>query len=522
MLLLLILAFGGLIDSLYLTWEHYNNILPPCSINPLIPAFLIDCGKVLTSPYSVIFDIPLALLGVIHYSLLMIGILGALVYKKKVFFYWTILQSFVGAIASFYFMYIQLGIIGSICLYCTISALISFAIFVYIYNFLKKERFELHNYLYAFVYQNFFKRIFFLFDPEFIHNEMIKIGVLLTKTGLIKLLGTKFIFKDISLKQKILGINFENPIGLAAGFDYNADLTQTLFNLDFGFQSVGTITNLPYEGNPRPRLGRLPKSRSLMVNKGFKNLGAKITAEKLKKSSSIEFRIPVAISIGMTHSEKITNIDEAVSDVVSAFKIFEKSVVKNSFYELNISCPNLIHAKNISFYPPKNLERLLSAIDKLRLKKPVFVKMPIEKTNRETISMLDVITKHKSVNGVIIGNLQKDRKNPAFVKNELKKFRVGNFSGKPCEERSNELIKLTYKKYKNRFIIIGCGGVFSAEDAYKKIKLGSSLVQLITGMIFQGPQLISQINLGLIDLLKKDGFKNIKEAIGSAISKDRT
>ncbi len=105
----------------------------------------------------------------------------------------------------------------------------------------------------------------------------------------------------------------------------------------------------------------------------------------------------------------------------------------------------------------------------------------------------------------------------SLIPSEVKKFKNGYFSGKPCEKRSNELIKLTYKKYKDRLIIIGCGGIFSAKDAYKKIKLGASLVQLITGMIFQGPQLIYQINLELIDLLKKDGFKNIKNAIGKNI-----
>ena len=140
--------------------------------------------------------------------------------------------------------------------------------------------------------------------------------------------------------------------------------------------------------------------------------------------------------------------------------------------------------------------------------------MPIDKTNAQVSAMLGEIVKHKSVKGAIFGNLQKDRKNPAIVPAEVKKFKVGNFSGKPCEERSNELIRLAYKKYGDKLIIIGCGGVFSGKDAYKKIKLGASLVQLITGMIFQGPQLISQINLELIDLLKKDGFKNITQAIG--------
>ena len=180
---------------------------------------------------------------------------------------------------------------------------------------------------------------------------------------------------------------------------------------------------------------------------------------------------------------------------------------------MKISCPNIIHGSNVSFYPPKNLSQLLSAVQKIKIKKPIFIKMPIELSDRDILNILNVVIKYK-IPGVIIGNLQKNKNDPALVKEEVKKWKVGNFSGKPTFNRSNELIKLTYKKFGKKFIIIGCGGIFSAKDAYTKIKLGASLVQLITGMIYQGPQLIPQINLGLIDFLEQDGFKNIKDAIG--------
>lgn len=511
LLFLIFLVGAGLIDSVYLTWQHFNQVIPPCTVSPLIPAFLIDCGRVLTSPYSLMFGVPLALIGSLHYCLLSLLIVLALTSRIKLVRYWIILQSAFGALFSLYLMYIQLIVIKSLCIYCTLSAFISLTLFALTYYFLKKERFELHTAVYAFVYQNLIKRIFFLFDAEFIHNVMVKRGKFLATTPLIKFVGSKLVYKDKSLRQKVAGINFENPIGLAAGFDYNADLTQALYYLDFGFQSVGTITNQSYAGNPYPRLGRLIKSKSLMVNKGFKNKGAQSISNQLK---GLQFRIPVGISIGMSNSESLTTVEKSIKDVIAAFKTFEKSGVKNSYFELNISCPNLIHAKQISFYLPKNIRLLLSAIDRLRLKKPIFIKMPIDKTNAQTLGLLDEIVKHKSVKGVIFGNLQKDRKNPAIIPSEVKKFKVGNFSGKPCEEKSNELIKLAYKKFGSKLIIIGCGGAFSGQDAYKKIKLGASLVQLITGMIFQGPQLISQINLQLIDLLKKDGFKNIRQAVG--------
>lgn len=514
MILILLLAIAGLIDASYLTWEHFNQVIPPCTINRFLP-ILSDCGKVLQSQYASIFRVPVALIGAFYYFVLIFIIISSLMSTKKIFRYLIILQTMAGAVMSLYFMYLQLAVIRSICIYCTISALISFIIIFLVYKVIKKERYELHLKVYAFVYQNILKPFYFLFDPEFIHNRMVHGGSLMAKTPLIKLMGSKLIFKDKSLKQKIAGINFENPIGLAAGFDYNADLTQTLYYLDFGFQSIGTITNGEYAGNPPPLLGRLIKSRSLMVNKGFKNKGAKFISEKLK---DLLFMIPVGVSIGMTNTQKIKSLNEAVRDIISAFKTFEKTGVKSSYYELNISCPNLVHAKTLSFYPNKNLEVLLTAVDRLRLKKPIFVKMPIDKSNRDIGLMLKTISKHKSIKGVIFGNLQKNRKDSSLVQSEVRKFKIGNFSGKPCEKRSNELIEFSYKNYGDRLIIIGCGGVFDGKDAYKKIKLGASLVQLITGMIYQGPQVISQINLELIDLIKKDGYKNIKEAVGASVN----
>lgn len=507
-LLTLFIVFG-IIDAGYLTYEHYRQVIPPCTVNRFLP-IISDCGKVLRSSYSVMFGVPLAVAGVIQYSLLLITLILLAIYRKKIYSYWIILQSMIGAIFSLYFIYIQLVILNSICIYCMLSAFISFMIFFLICKIFIKERFSLRLTIIAFIYQKIIKPILFLFDAEFIHRSHVFFGEFLGKTFAKNYFNWKLNYQSPKLKQKISGINFIGPVGLAAGFDYNAKLTQILSSLGFGFQSVGTITNQPYEGNPKPLLGRLPKSQSLMVNKGFKNIGVIKIAEKLKK---LKFIIPVGISIGMTNSLKITSTAQAIEDIVSAFKIFEKSKIKNSYYEFNISCPNLIN-NNVDFYKPANLNQLLQSIKRLRIKKPVFVKMPIDRNDQEFLEILKTVSQFTFIKGVIVGNLFKDRKSPLLDKQEVKKFKVGNFSGKPCEPRSNELIKLTYKKYGNKLIVIGCGGVFNGADAYKKIKLGASLIQLITGMIFHGPQLISQINLELEELLERDGHKNIKEAIG--------
>ncbi|OGK23145.1 dihydroorotate dehydrogenase (quinone) [Candidatus Roizmanbacteria bacterium RIFCSPLOWO2_01_FULL_37_13] len=527
---ILVLVLLGIIDSGYLTYEHYAKTVPPCSTS-----IFIDCGKVLRSKYAVMFGIPLAVIGVIHYGLLTIFTLFAWVSHSrpakggvnssgnlfnwipdqvrndKLWKYFVVIQSTVGAFASVYFMYLQLGVIGSICLYCTFSAIISFIIFGLAMIFLRKEKKELALVLFAIFYQKILKNIFFLIDAEIIHESMLSTGEILGNIFPVKYSISRLTkYKDSSLKQKISSINFETPVGLAAGFDYEAKLPLITPALGFGLQTIGTITNMPYEGNPKPRLGRLPKSKSLMVNKGFKNEGA---LQIVKRLEGLRFDIPIGISIGRTNSPKLPTLKQSIEDIVECFIKLQTSNLKHSYYELNISCPNIIHGSDITFYPPKNLKTLLAEVEKLRINKPVFVKMPIEKSDRETFNMLDVISKYK-IAGVIIGNLQKNRKDPELVQEEVKKFKVGNFSGKPTFNRSNELIKLAYKKFGKKLVIVGCGGIFNADDAYTKIKLGASLLQLITGLVYQGPQLITQINYGLIDRLKEDGFKNIKDAVG--------
>lgn len=358
-------------------------------------------------------------------------------------------------------------------------------------------------------YRYIFKPILFFFDPEKVHNFTTSLGEQIGKVGFLrKFIALFFARKNPTLKQKVLGINFDGPVGLAAGFDYEAKTIQILPSFGFGFHTIGTITNLQYKGNPRPRLGRLPQSKSLMVNKGFKNNGSVWTAEKLTK---LEFEIPLGISIGKTNHKEIDTQIDAISDIVEAFKIFESKRIKNSYYELNISCPNLYG--NVTFYPPENLDDLLFAVEKLKIDKPIFIKMPISESNQRVRKMLDVIMKH-NIKGVIFGNTQNDRTNPAFVKEEIR-WQKGNFSGLPTQKRSDELISLAYKYCGDKLIIIGCGGVFSTQDAYRKIKLGATLVQLITGLIYEGPLLVAKINKELPKMLAEDGFKNITEAIGS-------
>ena len=509
--MLVVLSLVGLLDALYLSYEHFQNVIPPCAVGSFS-----DCGKVLQSSYSVVLGIPLAVIGVAQYATVFaLTILTS--GKKKWAPYILVLQSKIGFLGSLYFVYLQLVVLHAICLYCMVSAAISTLIFLLVVNAFSSERKEIFAAFFGFIYTRIVKKIFFLFDAEKVHVLLVTFGEKLGSNFLSHFF-VKVLLKGEhrTLKQTIEGITFQTPIGLAAGFDYEARLTQTLAPWGFGFQTVGTITNKPYEGNPSPMLGRLPKSRSLMVNKGYKNDGARVTVKRLQ---GLSFEIPVGVSIGKTNTKERMTQAQSIADIVSAFTVFETSKVKHSYYELNISCPNLYG--NVTFYPPEKLHQLLTSVDRLKLSRPVFIKMPIDKSDQEVRGMLAVILKH-NIAGVIFGNLQKDRTHTSFNQDEIKQFPVGNFSGKPTYDRSNELISLAYRVGKKKLTIIGCGGVFSGEDAYEKIKRGASVVQLITGMIFEGPQLISQINVYLEKQLIADGFTTISQAIGSAHRKEKT
>jgi len=361
-----------------------------------------------------------------------------------------------------------------------------------------------------FAYANALKPILFKFDPEDVHDRYTSFG---------KLLGSNFITKNITkalfrydnddfLSQKVLGINFKNPIGLSAGFDKNANLINILNDVGFSYMQVGSITLHPYEGNPRPRLVRLPKSKALVVYYGLKNIGVDKILPRLKKKKDKDFRI--STSIAKTNNRICADTKEAVNDYTECFKKVVKADVAD-FYTINISCPNTFGGE--PFTDVKKLDLLLVSLTKVKRDKPMFVKMAINLDWKTFDSLLSVVVKY-GVEGVIIGNLDKSR-DKKYIKDELSNSVKGGISGKPTWDLSNELISKTYARYKDRLVIIGVGGVFTAEDAYEKITRGATLVQLITGMIFGGPQTIGEINKGLVDLLKRDGFSNISEAIGT-------
>ncbi|MFZ5425068.1 MAG: quinone-dependent dihydroorotate dehydrogenase [Patescibacteria group bacterium] len=361
-------------------------------------------------------------------------------------------------------------------------------------------------------YKNALKPVLFKIDPHIVHAQALSIGESLSKSTYLSALTKKaFVCKSEILSQTIAGINFSNPVGLAAGFDYDGNLAQFMSCLGFGFNTVGSVTYRQYEGNKYPQLYRLPQSRSLLVNKGFKSAGAENVAFRLN-SMSLQSSV-VGISVGSSNVPSINTISKAINDYVATFNVFKhKSCIK--YFELNISCPNT--AMTESFTDLNNLKSLLYEIMQLNIKKPIFVKMPNELEFSHTKEIMQLCT-NMGVNKFILSNLVKNRDNTFLNQKEVAAISKlkGNFSGFPTKKGSDLLIKKSYKHFGKNIILVGCGGIFNAKDAYRKIKYGASLVQLITGMIYCGPQLASEISQELITLIHKDGYSNISEAIGS-------
>lgn len=367
---------------------------------------------------------------------------------------------------------------------------------------------EIRNKIIGLLYRKVLKPYLFLFDPERVHDGFTFIGGFLGSNPLGRLFtSVMFGYKNKKLSQTIDGISYQNPIGLSAGFDKNAQLTNILPSVGFGYIEVGSITAKPCEGNAKPRLWRLKKSKGLVVYYGLKNDGAKKISSKMKGK---KFKLPIGISIAKTNCKETVDTKVGIDDYVESYKMFQDI---GDYITINISCPNA-HG-GLPFTDRESFKQLLVAIGECEKTKPIYIKMAPDLTDKQLDDIIDISKEH-NIDGFICVNLTKDKQNKA-IKAKIKDTdlpEVGGISGKVVEELANETIRKVYKKTKGKMTVIGCGGIFSAEDAYKKIKLGASLLQMITGMIFEGPQVISEINSGLVKLLERDGYTHISQAIG--------
>lgn len=360
-------------------------------------------------------------------------------------------------------------------------------------------------------YQKVAKPLMFRRPPDGVHSGLLKTAKRVQKLPGVRSLPRLWSHKSPLLEIEVAGVTFRNPIGLSAGFDKTIELPGVMRSVGFGWMTGGSVTYDESEGNERPWFHRLPKSKSLVVNAGLPSEGTPVVAKRVAGYEPKLFTgFPLNVSVAKTNSRERASDEAAIADYCESLRTFD-ALEQIAMLEINISCPNTFGGE--PFTTPERLNQLLVAVDALKLQKPTFVKMPISLSWPKFEALLDVIVNHR-ITGVAVGNLLKDRK-LAKLEDELPDSVKGNLSGKPNKVLSTDLVRRTYKKYGDRLVIIGIGGVMSAADAYEKIRAGASLVALITGLIYEGPQLVGDINRGLEKLLRQDGFRHIAEAVGA-------
>lgn len=354
--------------------------------------------------------------------------------------------------------------------------------------------------------------LLFSMDPEDAHNFIFS---LLRNSrdfpGFKPLLTSLYGFDHPSLESEVVGLHFNNPVGLAAGFDKNAELLDVFSRFGFGFLEGGTVTAKAQPGNPKPRVFRLKRDQALINRLGFNNQGAEAVARRLKNGSLPQ--IPIGINIGKS---KVTELDKATEDYLASFEALYPFA---SYFTVNVSSPNTPRLRELQ----NDLGPLLSAIQKKNSElsrggkaagsgavlKPVFVKIAPDLDEASLDQICDNCAAQR-IAGIIATNttLSRDGLQEPIAQD-------GGLSGKPVEAKATGILRQLYKKVGGKMALIGVGGIFGAEDAYRKIKAGANLVQIYTGWIYQGPGLVKQINEGLVALLQRDGFKNIQQAVGA-------
>ena len=361
------------------------------------------------------------------------------------------------------------------------------------------------------MYKKIIKPILFLFPPDFIHNTTVRAGRVVQVLPPVRWILRKWwAYSDARLNQSILDIDFANPIGLSAGFDKNVQLTPLMSSVGFGFETGGSVTLGERKGNARPWFYRLPKTQSLVVHAGLANRGIVNGEATIIKNSRRSKNLPLFISVAIVAKTSKETCQDAIIDAKNTILYILQHKLSKAI-EINISCPNA--GDEQPFTNPKILDELLTELDKIERSLPFLIKMPQVSSLKEFDALLRIVDRH-NIQGLTIANLVKDRSSVKLL-DELPEDVKGGLSGAPTRKVSTAMVRYAYKKYAQRFTIIGVGGVFSAEHAYEKIRAGASLVGMITGVIFEGPQVVGKINKGLIKLLDEDGFMSITEAIGA-------
>ena len=337
------------------------------------------------------------------------------------------------------------------------------------------------------MYKKIILPVLFLFDPEKVHNFTFLLFKIFLNIPFVGFLVQKIYSVDNKkLSKKLFGIEFKNPVGLAAGFDKNAKLYNELSRFGFGFIEIGTVTPIAQAGNPKKRLFRLTNDQGIINRMGFNNDGMHKIANRLKKNKNI-------LIGGNIGKNKATPNDKAVNDYLLCFNYLFDFV---DYFVINVSSPNtpnLRELQNTNF-----LRVILDSLNKENLKKsktkPILIKISPDLSKENLLEIVDLAISLK-IDGIIATNTTINRDN--LTSKNINES--GGLSGKPLANKSNEVIRFISDKSNGKIPIIGVGGIHSAKDAIDKIKAGADLVQIYTGFIYEGPSLIKSINKALVE-----------------------
>jgi dihydroorotate dehydrogenase len=346
----------------------------------------------------------------------------------------------------------------------------------------------------------------FRMDAERAHE----LGIKTLKLGLARAKrfsdDEKAEIKEVFGPIRRFGLDFANPLGIAAGFDKDAVVVNQLADLGFGFVEVGTVTYKPQSGNPKPRLFRLPEDLALINRLGFNNEGALKIAERLAKINRLCI---VGVNIG--RNKDVSN-EDAIENYLLAFETVHPVA---DYIAVNVSSPNTPNLRQLQ--SSENLASLLEALQRRNQElhpKPILVKVAPDLDGQAIESIVDVCLR-AGISGIIATNTTISRE--GLKTSPLEEFGEGGLSGAPLARRADNVIADIYRQSKGKLPIIGVGGIFSAEDAFKKISLGASLVQAYTGFVYSGPSFPIDVVCGLAQIIKEIGFASLDEVVGSSV-----
>ena len=362
----------------------------------------------------------------------------------------------------------------------------------------------------SFLYQAL-KPLLFTQDPESIHHlvaSLAKTSLLIP--GVSSLLSSTYTVSDQKLKTSIAGITLRNPVGLAAGFDKNGYLPRFFSNIGFGFAEIGSVTSQISEGNPKPRMFRLPEDKALINRLGLNNEGAQKISERLSSISG-DSDFVYAVNIAKTNSATLIG-EAAEADIVDCYRVMKD---RGGFHILNISCPNTEDGK--TFEEPKALESLLKKIRAISSSKPLLIKFSPDLENELLLEDLKICEAF-DIDGYVLSNTSSQRIGLQTDSQLISGIGRGGVSGAPLFERMIERVAFVRKRVGSSKSIIAVGGIDSAEKAFRAITHGANAIELYTGLIYEGPGVAKSINQGLLKILEQKNFKSISEVVGSEVA----